>query len=161
MKKLSAKAEAAIGCIAMLSNTIQGLSHLNLRTLYRTCILPIMTYASAIWWRKKEIHAKALRRVQNRALRIICAAFRTTPTQALEVEAAIPPIHLHLDYLERKAGIRLNRLSITNPVLHRLPSAWSHSRYSTYQQSTDHPPKGTTQLLQIATHTDHITAEQQ
>ena len=73
-----------------------------------------MTYASTIWWRKKEIHAKALRRVQNRALRIICAAFRTTPTQALEVEAAIPPIHLHLDYLERKAGIHLNRLSITN-----------------------------------------------
>ena len=155
VKKLSAKAEAAIGCIAMLSNTMRGLSHLNLCTLYRTCILPIMTYASPIWWRKKEIHAKALRQVQNRALRIICAAFRTMPTQALEVKAAIPPIHLHLDYLERKAGIRLNRLSITNPVLHRLPPAWSHSRYSTYQQSTDHPSKGSTQLLRIAAHTDH------
>jgi len=155
VKKLSAKAEAAIGCIAMLSNTIWGLLHLNLHTLYRTCVLPIMTYASAIWWRKKEIHAKALRRVQNQVLHIICAAFRTIPTQALEVEAAIPPIHLHLDYLERKAGIRLNRLSIANPVLHRLPPAWSHSRYSTYQQSTDHPSKGTTQLLRIAVHTDH------
>ena len=93
---------------------------------------------------KKKIHAKALRRVQNRVLCIICTAFRTILTQVLEVEAVIPPIHLQLDYLKRKAGIHLNRLSITNPVLHRLPPAWSHSRYLTYQQSIDHPSKGTT-----------------
>jgi len=128
MKKLSAK---AIRCIAMLSNTIQGLSHLNLCILYKICVLPIMTYASAIWWRKKEIHAKALKQVQNWVLNIICAAFRTTPIQALEVEAVIPSIHLHLNYLEKKASICLNRPSITNLVLHHLSPTWSHSRYST------------------------------
>ena len=142
MKKLSAKAKAAIGCIAMLSNTIWGLSHLNLCTLYRRCILHDICKCHLV--EKKKIHAKALRWVQNWALHIICAAFRTTPTQALEVEATIPLIHLHLDYLERKAGIYLNRLSTTNPVLYHLPPAWSHSRYSTHQQSTDHPSKGIT-----------------
>jgi len=155
VKKISTKAEAALGCIAMLSNTVQGLSHLNLRTLYRICILPIMTYASAVWWTKKEAHAKALSRIQNRALWIICAAFKTTPIQALEIEAAIPPIHLHLDYLERKAGIRLNRLSIANPVIHRLPTAWTQTENSAPRQETNPSPKGNTQLIRVAAHTAH------
>ena len=123
--------------------------------MYRTCVLPIITYASAIWWTKKETHAKALNRVQNRALRIICAAFRTTPIQALEIEATIPPIHLHLDYLERKAGIRLNRLSITNPVIHCLPPAWTQTEHSSPRQETNLSSRGTTQLHWIAAHTAH------
>jgi len=114
-----------------------------------------MTYASAVWWTKKEAHAKALSRIQNRALWIICAAFKTTPIQALEIEAAIPPIHLHLDYLERKAGIRLNRLSIANPVIHRLPTAWTQTENSAPRQETNPSPKGTTQLIRVAAHTAH------
>jgi len=49
IKKILTKAKVALGCIAMLSNMVWGLSHLNLHTLYRTCILSIMTYASAVW----------------------------------------------------------------------------------------------------------------
>jgi len=128
----------------MLSNTVQGLSHLNLHTLYRTCILPIITYASAVWWTKKDAHAKALSWIQNQALQIICVAFKTTPIQALEIEAAIPPIHLHLDYLERKARICLNRLSIANPVIYRLPIAWTQTENSAPRQETNPSPKGFT-----------------
>ena len=155
VKKISTKAEAALGYIAMLSNTVQGLWYLNLYTLYRTCILPIMIYTSAVWWTKKDTHAKALSRIQNWALWIICAAFKTTPIQALEIEAAIPLIHLHLDYLERKAGIRLNRLSIANPVIHCLPTAWTQTENSAPRQETNPSPKGSTQLICIAAHTAH------
>jgi len=144
VKKISTKAKAALGCIAMLSNIVQGLSHLNLRTLYRTCILPIITYASTVWWTKKDAYAKALSWIQNRALWIICAAFKTTPIQALEIEVPIPPIYLHLDYLERKAGIHLNRLSIANPVIYCLSTVWTQTENSASRQEINPLPKGST-----------------
>jgi len=153
VKKISTKDKAALGCIAMLSNMVWGLSHLNLCILYRTYILPIMTYASTVWWTKKDAHAKALSQIQNQTLQIICTVFKTTPIQALEIEAAIPPIHLHLDYLKRKAGIRLNRLSIANLVIHHLPTAWTQIENSAPRQETNPLPKESTQLICIAAHT--------
>jgi len=61
--KMAAKAENAIACISMLANTVQGLSHYHLRLLYRTCILPIITYASAAWWTDKQKHIQILNKV--------------------------------------------------------------------------------------------------
>ena len=45
--KMAVKAKNAVTCISMLANTVQGLSHYHLHLLYHTCILPIITYASA------------------------------------------------------------------------------------------------------------------
>ena len=45
--KIAVKAENAVACISMLANTIRGLSHYHLHLLYCTCILSIITYASA------------------------------------------------------------------------------------------------------------------
>ncbi|KAJ6572054.1 hypothetical protein B0H19DRAFT_872895, partial [Mycena capillaripes] len=65
-----------------------------------------------------------LERVQRRALRLICAAFRTSPINALEIEASIPPIRLAMDDGNRRAAIRFNKLSARSPILQRLPDAW-------------------------------------
>ena len=45
--KMVVKAKNAIACISILENTIWGLSYYHLCLLYHTCILPIITYASA------------------------------------------------------------------------------------------------------------------
>jgi len=47
--KIAVKAENAIAYISMLTNTVWGLSHYHLCLLYCTCILSIITYASAAW----------------------------------------------------------------------------------------------------------------
>ena len=77
--KMAVKAKNAVTCISMLANTVQGLSHYHLHLLYHTCILPIITYASAAWWTGKQKHIQILNKVQNKALCLICIAFRTTP----------------------------------------------------------------------------------
>ena len=51
--KIPVKAENAIVCISILANTVQGLSYYHFCFLYYTCILPIITYASAVWWTNK------------------------------------------------------------------------------------------------------------
>ena len=66
----------------------------------------------------------------------------------MEIEAAIPPINLHLDYLRRRAAIRLNRLHSRSQVVHRLPMAWHASTalnphrptVPTYQLVMSHSP---------------------
>lgn len=90
--------------------------------------MPILTYASAVWWTGKKIHTNYLEKVQRRALRLICAAFRTTPTTALEIEASIPPIKLSLDLEAKRCAIRFNKLSNDNPILQRLPNAWREGK---------------------------------
>jgi len=83
-----------------------------------------MTYASPVWWDGKKKHANKLTRVQNACLRHICAAFRTTPIHALEIDSATPPVPLVLDRLSSNAASRLHKLARTNPIHLRLPREW-------------------------------------
>ncbi|KAF8154409.1 hypothetical protein B0H34DRAFT_621319, partial [Crassisporium funariophilum] len=65
-----------------------------------------------------------LEKTHCRALCLICAAFKTSPTTALEIEASIPPIQ-HLAKLHsRCCTIRFNKLPISNAVIQRMPKTW-------------------------------------
>ena len=124
-------------------------------------ILPIISYASVVWWTGKKQHIGAINKVQNRALRLICAAFRTTPIHALKM-ASIPPANLFLDSTTKQAAIQFNKLSANNPVIQQLPNRW---------QVNNNPPQlapplpslpasqcksNTTQLLQVAKNTSPL-----
>jgi len=91
VKTLAARAENTVIGLTMLVNTVHGLSQARMRQLYKACVIPIMT-ASATWWTGKKLHLKSLECTQHQALRLICAAFRTSPIKALEIEASIHPI---------------------------------------------------------------------
>ena len=153
---MAVKAENTVACISMLANTIRGLSYYYLRLLYHICIFPIITYASAAWWTGKWKHIQILNKVQNTALHLICAAFHTTPTHALELEASIPPLGLYLDSLTKHTAICFNKLSTNNPILQWLSDNWYNE-----QSSSNSSPLSTkynyrskpTQLQKIATFT--------
>ncbi|KAF7343444.1 putative RNA-directed DNA polymerase from transposon BS [Mycena venus] len=124
VKTLAARAENTVNGLTMLSNTVRGLSQTHLRHLYKACVVPVMTHASAAWWTGKKAHEKEMERVQRHALRLICAAFKTSPINALEIEASVPPIRLAMDGGNRRAAIRFNKLSANSPVIQRLPDTW-------------------------------------
>ncbi|KAI0949613.1 hypothetical protein AcW1_010370 [Taiwanofungus camphoratus] len=124
IKQMAGRAEKTVNGMGMLANTVRGLSQTHLRSLYVACVRPIMTYACAAWWTGKQLHVDYLERVQRRALRLICAAFRTTPITALEIESAIAPIRHHLELTSNRAAIRFNKLTPFSPILHRLPEEW-------------------------------------
>ncbi|KAG9019083.1 hypothetical protein FRB90_006606 [Tulasnella sp. 427] len=162
--RMTSKAENALSALKMLANTKRGLHQKLLRILYRTCILPIMTYGSPLWWKgaqvkgTKMLEAK-LTRVQNRALRWICGAFRTTPIRALEIEAAIMPIDIYLDLMNEKYALRLNRLGFHHPAVQRLPSEWRNGHNPLFpppiaiQRGRERRPKPT-RLTNIASWSD-------
>ncbi|KAF5311492.1 hypothetical protein D9611_011566 [Ephemerocybe angulata] len=123
-KIVAAKGMNTVAALTMLANTVRGLSHIYLRRLYLTCVIPQILYASPAWFTGCKYQSKHLEKVQNRALRLVCAAFRTSPMKALEVEASIPPISLQAKMAERRAAVRLNKLSFLNPTIQRLPNEW-------------------------------------
>ncbi|KAK0210246.1 hypothetical protein DFS33DRAFT_1270322 [Desarmillaria ectypa] len=89
-------------------------------------------YAASAWWTGKKTHEKEPERVQRRALRKVVAAFRTTPIEALEIEASIPP----MDQCIRQAAVRINKLSTRNPTVQRLESRAKPVKPTTSTDST-------------------------
>lgn len=76
-----------------LSSRSKGLSFNALRQLYLTCIIPILDYGSVLWYNKYGT-AKLTQmcdKIQKQALTTITGAYRSSPSKALEVEAAILP----------------------------------------------------------------------
>lgn len=131
VRTMSAKASRGLAALKMLANTKKGLKQTMLRTLYITCILPILTYASPAWWTDasgSKTIIKQLEKVQNMALRWICGAFRTTPIRALEIEASIIPLRHRLNWLNEKYALRFNRMDGRHPIVQRLPPEWRNGQ---------------------------------
>jgi len=88
-----------------------------MRRLYLSAVMPVLDYGSEIWF-KGELEVDQLEALQKKALRSMLGASKTTPVAAMQCEAAIPPIRVHLLNKTRKYAIRL----LTLPPHHTLRS---------------------------------------
>jgi ribonuclease HI len=151
-KSLAARGENAVASFIMLANTIRGLSHIHLRQLYISSVIPKILYACPAWWTGKQYQIRPLERVQRRALRLICAAFKTTPIHALEIEASIPPIHIQAQIHARKCAIRFNKLPTSSPIVQRLPAEWRETQTPTLRPPLPfRPPSNSAQNMKKTT----------
>jgi ribonuclease HI len=141
----------------MLANTVRGLSQTLLRRLYIACIIPKILYACPSWWNDTKCQARALEKVQRKALRLICAAFKTTPTNALEIEASIPPLQLQAQLSKKRYAIRLNKLPNSSAIIQRLPNVWRENQDPTFPPPIPTFPRRNpkTTLSKLLTHTSH------
>lgn len=159
VKSLAARCETSVNGMAMLANTVRGLSQMHLRRLYLSCVIPKLLYACPAWWNNTKCQRKPLEKVQRKAMLTICAAFKTTPTAALEIEASIPPLKFQADLCIRRYAIRLNKLPTANPVLQRLPNEWRNDAHPSFPPPlpTSEGPrrKPASNLKKIAKFTNH------
>ncbi len=140
---MAARGENAVVGLTMLANTIRGLHQVQIRRLYLSCVIPKILYAAPAWFSGTKTQTRPLEKVQRRALCLMCAAFRTTPTEAMEIEASIPPIRIQVQLQTRRYAVRLNKLPLTNPVVQRLPDAWRNNEPPTLK-----PPLPTANIKQ-------------
>lgn len=131
IKLMETKGTNAVCGLAMLANTVRGLHQTHIRCLYISCVLPKILYAAPVWGNGKANQVKPLAKVQRRALLLMCAAFKTTPTDALEIEASLPPIHLQILRQKDMYAIRLNKLPHTSPIMQRLNNNWRKGKKPT------------------------------
>ena len=159
IKILAARGENTVNSLVMLANTVRGLSHTYLRRLYLSCVIPKVLYACPTWWSGTKCMTRPLDKVQRTALRLICAAFKTTPTYALEIEASVPPIKYQADLIRKRYAIRLNKLPESSPVVQRLPNTWQQDKAPSIPPplpTASFPRRKPTPTLQkVAKHTSH------
>jgi hypothetical protein len=121
VKKAAAKATSAAHALRMLGNSERGIHQTHLRQMYLGAILPIALYGLPVFWRSKSgAILKKLTTLQNKCLRMITGAFRTTSINAMEIESSIPPVDIYLDYKLETEAIRLARLPDDHPLINRL-----------------------------------------
>jgi Reverse transcriptase (RNA-dependent DNA polymerase) len=78
----STKALTTVNAMGMLGNSVRGLTPMQKRLLYPSCVVPMMTYGLRLWYFKGarvQGSIKALSQVQARAVRWITGCFHTTP----------------------------------------------------------------------------------
>ena len=72
----------------------QGYRAIEMQTiwkLYKTCIVPIITYSAEVWDPTAEDY-RQLEDIQNTALRNILATNNKTPLAALQIQSGLPTI---------------------------------------------------------------------
>jgi len=127
VKIMAKKGNGVIHGLSCLGNTIHGMNQYHLRLLFKTCVIPVLTYGSQLWFNpeKPPNHLiKTLQKVQNNALRRVAGAFRTSPIEALQLLTHIPPIHITIRKISESAALRVFRLPLSSEVSHRLPSTF-------------------------------------
>lgn len=108
----------------MLANTVRRASFLVMRRAIHSCIIPILIYGALVWWpgvtqhnQKKNIVQNRvqelcdkLKKIQNKALKVILPAWKTTLIKIIEIEAATKYVRQTIDYLCELASLHLHTL---------------------------------------------------
>lgn len=97
--KVKEDCERRIQVIRALSSTKWGCSRNILRTIYISYIRTKLEYGCVLFGELSDKNLRKLEVLQNRALRCILGARKTSPILSLEIEAHIPPINLRFRYI--------------------------------------------------------------
>jgi hypothetical protein len=92
---LCKKGKSVINGLQCLGNTVVGMNQHHLHLLFKTCVIPTITYGSQLWFNPKKPLKGLLNKlqvVQNHGLRCISGAFRSTLIEILHLLTFIPPI---------------------------------------------------------------------
>ena len=120
------KGFSSVRACSMLGNSIRGIGPKQRALGYQACVLPVLTYGSALWHAPQGVgvikHVKHMERVHSFAMGWITGTFRTTPTGARGVIAGIPPLRIILDLRFRGYQARLTTLDDR----HICRTTWSH-----------------------------------
>ncbi|KAF8632119.1 hypothetical protein AX17_004922 [Amanita inopinata Kibby_2008] len=162
---MATKARSTLAGLKILANSVCGLSIVNARLLYKTVIIPVLTFGAPIWFtgRCQKALIRPLETAQNECLRWILGAFSTSPVDELHHISAILPIHIFLEKLSNNAALCLHRLPCLSQVLARTPSSWEEHNPDLYPQGREthaipHPPMGTSSQMGLPPHSQHPRA---
>jgi hypothetical protein len=101
----AAKAASHMASITLLTKSTWGATFVKARQIYAAVVRPVLAYGCPVWFSRGDERANRnrliypLQTVQNKCLRTITGAYKTTNVQVLEHGASVPPLDLHLEML--------------------------------------------------------------
>ena len=94
------------------------------RHLYLACVTSVSDYGAEIWFNEQKNYIQKFQRLQNTALKKILGTFKTSPTQAMQIEAEVLPPELRLRQKCNNYALRLTTLAENHPTRRRLPRTY-------------------------------------
>jgi hypothetical protein len=108
----AAKAASHMASITRLTKSTWGATFAKARQIYAAVVRSVLAYRCPVWFSLGDERANRnrliypLQTVQNKYLRTITGAYKTTNVQVLEHEASIAPLDLHLEMLATNHVLR-------------------------------------------------------
>lgn len=112
------KCQNGINIMKSLSKTTWGAESLTMLLIYKAIIRPHIDYSATLILPGNKTILTKLERIQFQALRIAIGAMRSSPTNALLIEAGEPPIMARTMYLASKQILKYS--STRNNVFHNI-----------------------------------------
>lgn len=98
-------------------------------------------YGSIVWWKGQNSIVDQLQKLQNRAVRKILGAFRTSPILPMEIEAALAPPRVRLNMAMSRYVFRIYQLAKNHPVnieMDKVEFSKNPSQLERIKRSTQH-----------------------
>jgi len=93
--KLKSRCIPRMNILSAVSHYAWGADRRTLYSLYKALVRSTLDYGSIFYDTASDGNLKKLDAIQNKCLRIITGARKTSPIAALEAEANIPPLRMH------------------------------------------------------------------
>lgn len=112
IRQTATKAMAQMSAITRLTQSTWGASFAKARQIYAAVVRPVLAYGCEVWYDPEDKRVGRnkltypLQTIQNKCLRTVTGAYKTTNVQILEHEASIPPLDLHLERLAVTHALR-------------------------------------------------------
>lgn len=129
---MATHAHSTLAGLQILANSICGLSITNTRLLYKTVILPVLTFMSPVWYIRicQKTLIKPLEQAQAAGLRWILGTFCTTLFTEMHHIGVILLIPQLLHWLSSNSATHLHTLPLSFQVLARALTSWkAHNSY--------------------------------
>src|SRR5436190_12061108 len=124
VEKKTTQALKLLNQIERLSNTERGLSFQAMRQLYIACISSVADYGVPVWWNNQKNMLEKFQKLQNIALRKMLGAFKTSPINAMELEASIPPSRVRFERIYKNYAWRALQMHENHPIRLRVSSSF-------------------------------------
>src|SRR5215213_3330274 len=109
-----------LNVIQGLSNSERGLSRAAMRQLCISTVFSISDYDSEIWFKDQKTYVRDIQSIQNKAMRKVAGAFRTTSIRALEAETELMSTRQRLFDKHRKYATRVLQMTDKHSTRERL-----------------------------------------
>lgn len=113
------KCQSNINILRCLSGVWWGAHPYSQKLLYNAIIRSVLDYGSFILEPCSKVALGKLDRIQHQSLRVILGAMKSSPTNALQVEATDAPLSLRRQYLADRFFLRLSLFN-DHPLLPKL-----------------------------------------
>jgi hypothetical protein len=118
----------------MVCNKNIGIHSASLIRFYKSYVLPILDYGSAVYGSAKDHVLSKLNPVHHAGIRIATGAYRTSPVPSLYVESDIPPLFIRRMKLVMNYVTKISACPL-NPAHKNPPPGCSKSFISNNQET--------------------------